>query len=109
MTCKVMLRQDEKVALLRSPALISHKSALGAHVGRGCQQTKAINRKIHGLKRNFWAAMAPISNWPALPESGMPPATWFPYWPVLRSRGPDQSRKIAPCRPRSAAAEVCYQ
>jgi hypothetical protein len=61
-----MLRQDEKAALLRSPLLISHKSAVDAHVGRDCQQTKAVNRKNGGLKQNFWAAKAPISNWPAV-------------------------------------------
>jgi hypothetical protein len=70
-----MLRQHEKAALLRSPVLISFKSALGAHVGRGCQQTKAVNRKNGGLKQNFWAAKAPISNWPAFPELRIPPAT----------------------------------
>jgi hypothetical protein len=36
---------------------------LGAHVGRGRQQTKAVNRKNGGLKQNFWAAKAPLSNW----------------------------------------------
>src|ERR1022692_3123555 len=44
-----MLRQDEKAALFRSPVLISRNSALGGHVGRGCQQTKAVNRKNRGL------------------------------------------------------------
>jgi hypothetical protein len=51
------------------------RKRLGRPRWTGLSTNKSCQPQKQGFDRNFRAAKAPISNWPALPELRIPPAT----------------------------------
>jgi hypothetical protein len=69
-------RPDPTFSLANSPVSPVDRLRLLTGGGeRGVPGAKSCQPQKQGFDRNFWAAKAPISNWPALPEMRIPPAT----------------------------------